>query len=312
MRHDNSELADLQRRAYGPGGSLRPEERARLARLEHAARGSDTSLYDAADAEFTAPTTRTINHGTPASPDKDSLSFLAPRTMHTAPGTQAIDGASGMSPNASAREPRRRDTPRWFPPTLLVAIAVASASVMLLAGVIGWAWGFTAAVSRTVPATEGLEYVTELREDIHATLPDTEFVASLSRQNPLVPDDWGYSLTYFESLSDSTFVFVITPMIENEVRPDGTRTMTLASDGPACLQVSQVIDRSDANAATRGGSACGSPDIDMTLDLVTVPASDTSSQVNTIATDDYAPGTVLRFIYRAPAAITVWQLPPGP
>jgi hypothetical protein len=206
-------------------------------------------------------------------------------------------------------EPR----PRWFPPVLIVTIAIASALVMVVAGAIGWTGGFATGVSRTSAATAGLEFVAELQEDPDATLSSQEEFSGPRGNDPSQDEDMRIPSRYFESLDEGTEVFTSTPVTDLGVDDTGMRRIVFPPNGLTCLHAIQADDARDSGAAPGGGATCGSPLVDMTLDLIVVAADDGGAlHSNTIATDAFVPGTVVRLVYHARTmSISVWQLPPG-
>lgn len=178
MTDEDAELAELQRRAYGPGESLANDEaaRTRLAELEVVRLQGRDPQQSTADADV----------GTlPSESDSD------PRA---AEGSGA-DGAHGIRPRRSA--------------ALIVACsAIAAVALMLVVGGAGWAGGFVSGAVRANPPTAGAELVKVLQQ-----LPDES--VSANRDAAFGDDGTGggfamlEGVSEFEDLGENSQVFLI-------------------------------------------------------------------------------------------------------
>jgi hypothetical protein len=184
---------------------------------------------------------------------------------------------------ASARRGRR-----WFTPALIAAIGVSAAIVMLHAGPGG-----------------GAEFVIEL----HPTEMPERFAERSGGYAFMEVDTETGALvaqgTYYGSIGDDIDVIVNLPFTAD----DGYRGFP--SD-TVCLNVTQIIQETEDTWTFAGDSACGPPQLDVSVDLFTGVDDEEYPTGMRLATDAYPQDTLLRFTYSAASdSVTVWSLAPS-
>lgn len=305
----DDDLSELQRRAYGPGGEeLSAEERARLAALEAAQRIPSVSvpipprppLPDMAVGTLHACATSALSGGRDETTRSQreaaaNSAALMPRTQAAATIAQGGHG-----------DTRTAVRPRWFPPALIAAIAVAAAIVMVLAGMLGWGGGYVAGVVRHSGPAGGADLVAEL----HPTEMPEQFKESESAYYLIAVDpetgEVAKGVTYFGALEGDINVLIIRPSwVEDDYLE--------LPDEAVCLHVTQFLEEEDGGMTTYAqGMACGSSALDVSVDLFVGNEDSASMSSMRLRTDAYPEDTLLRFTYSAAAdAVTVWSLAPS-
>ena len=308
----DDELSELQRRAYGPSGEeLSADERARLAALEAAQRipppavrvpiPSRPPLPDMAVGALQACATSALSGGRDDTTRSQreaaaNSAALMPRTPAAAAEAIAHGGRG---------DTRTALRPRWFPPALIAAIAVAAAIVMVLAGLVGWGGGYAAGVVRHSGPGGGADLVVEL----HPTEMPERFSESgagyyfmnTDPETGEVMDD----VTYFGALEGDIDILTVRP---SSVDDD---FLDLPAEA-VCLQVTQFLEEKGGALAYANGIACGSPALDVSVDLFVGNEDSVSMSSMRLRAADYPEDTLLRFTYSAAAdAVTVWSLAPS-
>lgn len=281
MPDEEAELAELRRRAYGPGADLAgdPGALARLAELEAARRPAAAEQWGAGDGR--------------------------------APGDRAADGGGpeiGVPPDPSgnddpptgeaAPDDRAPVSRRWFASALVATSAIAAIVVMLVAGAFGWGGGYLAGwVGAAQPADHGMHL-----EDV---LEEQELPADVSEapwMQMIVDPETG------ETMGDIAYFGEFESGLHVSVR-DGAwgRGDDVVGDR-VCVQLFQVTPTDENGTSTWGTGACGSARTGVRFEAF-VAASFSGSGDLPLA--GFAPGTLLRFIYDdATETVSVWSLPP--
>ncbi|GGD35508.1 hypothetical protein GCM10010915_15060 [Microbacterium faecale] len=289
MAHDEAELAELRRRAYGRGADLAgdPAAMARLVELEDAQR--PVVEDPRAMAERDAP-------GSAREDPADGAAGEYPRVSEQPSGrgsAQARGGGDEMGRDGA------RVRSRWFSPALVVTCGLAAIIVMLAAGGVGWAGGFVAGwAGAAAPDAEGWQF-----EGMHEAQAVPDATADQPWTQMLVDARTGEAsneTAYFGEFGDGTHITVTTGAWGSEVES--------ASD-QACVQLFRVAQDDADGTSTWGTGACGSTRADVRFDVIV--AETDPGPGSRIAVDGYEPGTVLRFVYEAEVeTIEVWSLPP--
>jgi len=271
----DDELSELQRRAYGPGGEeLGTDERARLAVLEAARRMPPP--MESAPMPPRPPLPAAAVGAVPADP-------IGPKPEESLPATD----------RSAARL-------RWLTPALVAAIGVGAVIVMLVAGGMGWGAGYLAGVMRATDPGDEFHPLAPLRA---TPIPDELRDADDGVFGDFVdPEtgDIGESVTYFGAPVAGTHLFAL-------VGSDDDATSFGLREGQACLMLYRLPD--DGQTVAHASSYCGSQRLGIELDVVVTNEPD--GQGNQLVTDEFAPDTRLRFVYRAhPEIVTVWSAEP--
>jgi hypothetical protein len=309
----DADIAELQRRAYGPGGNdLSPAERARLAQLEASTRAADPPVAPAPEIPGSEhPAHSAPSPGDPPSGQSNASAGRAggpsghlsgdPGAPVPAPG-QWIQTASSLGRGNPAAEPEwirdesgerdrirgasARRGRRWFTPALIAAIGVSAAIVRLVAGGVGWGGGYAAGVTRHAGPGGGAEFVIEL----HPTEMPERFAERSG----------GYA---FMEVDTETGALVAQGTYYGSIGfPSDT----------VCLNVTQIIQETEDTWTFAGDSACGPPQLDVSVDLFTGVDDEEYPTGMRLATDAYPQDTLLRFTYSAASdSVTVWSLAPS-
>lgn len=330
----DAELAELQRRAYGPGGNdLSPAERERLAQFEASTRIPDPAAGPRVDpaipprppAPAGATGSRSADTGTgipgsarawirgagedgqargsatePQYRDESARAWI--QGAHpTARGT-ADPGRGEVVERGRTRGARGR---RWFPPALIAAIGVGAVIVMLVAGGVGWGGGYAAGVSRHAAPGNDAEFVVEL----HPTeMPERFADAEGAHAFMQVDAETGELVAqgdYYGSIGDDIDVLVNRPFGGD----DGYRDLP---GDTVCLSVTQVMQQTETTSMFAGGTVCGSPRLPVSIDLFAGVEDGDYMNGMRIYTDAYPEDTLLRFTYSAASdSVMVWSLAPG-
>lgn len=244
----------------------------------------------------------TVGHGTAPDPD-GALDDLAAR----ASGSRAQDPPAPEDPPTAAPGPEPR--PRWFSPALVGTSAVAAVVVMLVAGAAGWGGGFLAGWARAASPAEGMELVTvleevELAEEVEITDDVRDSLGSMLTTMSMTDVETGetteHRSTYFGRLGEDVHVVV----------PPSTWGNTDTTGDSICLEIMQVEEADGESMSWHGASACGSRRSGVTADVYAT-AEDAEQFGPGVALDEFAPGTLLRFIYDDQTkTVAVWSLAP--
>ena len=305
MPEVDADIAELQRRAYGPDDDdLSTIERARLAQFEASSRIPVAQPGTSASRLPVQSYSESEHAG-----HEDSSSGPAPKhPCESAPAYNSGRLRPVSSPPVRLGERHQNGEVaawhgrKWFTPALSAAIGVGAVIVMVVAGGIGWGGGYVAGFTRHAGPGGGANFITEL----HPTeMPEryTEAAAGFegSPESPGMLD----GRTYFGSLGDGIEVFTI------------QLSTTEGSDhGPpsdaVCLAVSQTVELSANNFSFGGDSACGVSQLGVTVDLFAGVDDEEDPTGLHLRTDAYPQNTLLRFTYVAVTdVVTVWSLPPS-
>jgi len=314
----DADLAELQRRAYGPDGDdLSPVERARLAQFEASFRIPDTQsgtpaplppVPSISGSEHTEHDDSSSGHAAEY-PGESAQAHTSGRSMSGSPQSVGAGDASdrvGIRHGVKERDQNSGGAAghgsKWFTPALIATIGVGAVIVMVLAGVIGWGGGYVAGFARHTGPGGSADFVTEL----HPTeMPDR--YADAASDFAGSPDSAGIldGRTYFGSLGEGIDIFTIRP---SDIEDDD---QDLPSDA-VCLNVAQTVELSANKVTFAGDSACGLSQLDVTVDLFVGAAGEEYQSGSRLRTDAYPENTLLRFTYTAVTdVVTVWRLSPS-
>lgn len=277
MTGDESELARLRRRAYGPAADIAddPAALARLRELEGASGGAPS---------FATPVV--------AGPAEDPPAADEPEARPRDP-----------SPVEEPAAPAARRAPRWITRGVAIGSAAVLVAVLLVAGAFGWGGGFLAGWAQGARSAD-----LPPEAELMTVLEPTEMPAGLEEQlgdwlvnQQVFGEDGAVAETvYFGSVGDSLHLMR---------RADGLDPVVF--EDQVCVQVVYFIDDGDAGPTTAFSAMCGSRRAGLTLDLF---ASDPENEraFMGVPIDDLDPGTLIRLVYDDPAqTISVWTLPPA-
>lgn len=294
----DAELSELQRRAYGPGGDdLSAPERARLAQLEAARRIPDPPWGHDASGDDMRPSPNP--DAAISSPRSATGAAIPPRPPQ--PAARIRDGVD----TARVAERRRQRLRRLFTPALIATIGVASVIVMLAAGIAGWGGGYAAGVARHAGPGDPSEFVAELHPmempERFAESGGGFYVAGVNPETGELEEN----VTYFGSIGDDIEIMTHRQVETNELSP-------YLPPGTVCLQVVQILEQAADSMYYAGGSACGSPRLDISVDLFTGADDEEYPSGMRLRTSEYPEDTLLRFTYSAARdRVTVWSLAPS-
>lgn len=277
----DDELSELQRRAYGPGGEeLGADQRARLAVLEAARRMPPPMESEPIPPRPPLPAAAV--GAVPADP-------IGPKPEESLPATDR--GAARLW---------------WFTPALVAAIGVGAVIAMLVAGGMGWGGGYVAGVARNAwPGGRA-----ELAAELHPTAVPERVIESGAgfyfMNNNAETGEVAEDVTYFGALDGDIDVLTVRP---NSVDQDALG----APADTVCLQVTQFLKEEEGGMLRyANGLACGSPALDVSVDLFVGAEDGASTGGLRLGTHAFPEDTLLRFTYSASAdVVTVWSLAPG-
>ncbi|WP_156762206.1 hypothetical protein [Microbacterium karelineae] len=334
------ELSELRRRVYGADADLAgdPAAVARLAELERAGRAgataddrhgrdgarADPDATDPAAGERDGPsgvnaTTRwddvsepaESGHGTSGSAFEGAYRprpIARPGVVDPAAGSEDLAARAARSRATEGEVPApdaERTRPRWFSSAIVVTSAVAAVVVMLVAGAAGWGGGFLAGWARAASPADGMEFVTvleevELTEEVIESMGDNAW--SIVEADPATGEIVGENRSmYFGDLGAGAHVVVSSTLWGAEE----------AQSDVVCMRVMQVYEHDESGSAMRGNAGCGSRRVELSMDMFVQEDGD-GQYVPGLVSDDYDPGTLLRFVYDdASRAVSVWSLAPA-